>query len=79
MLFLSYNLKYPFFHNLICCFQVIEIANDAGIKGSSQPYDPFNFDEFNAVEYGGFGAGGGGGGGGGGGNYGGGRGGMGEL
>jgi len=52
--------------------RVIEIANDAGIKGSSQPYDPFNFDEFNAVEYGGFGTGGGGGGSGGG------RGGMGD-
>ena len=62
--------------------QVIEIANDAGIKGTSQHYDPFNFDEFNAVEYGGYGggggAGGGGGGGGGGGNFGGGRGGMGK-
>ena len=46
--------------------QVIEIANDAGIKGTSQHYDPFNFDEFNAVEYGGYGGGGGAGGGGGG-------------
>lgn len=52
--------------------QVWEIANEAGVKGATQPYDPNYFDEFLAPEYGGYGgAQGRDGGGGGGGGYGG--------
>merc|ERR1719374_506438 len=42
--------------------RVLELGTESGIKGTVQPYDPFNFNEFGANEYGGFGTGGGGGG-----------------
>merc|ERR1719383_1145916 len=41
--------------------RVLELGTESGIKGTVQPYDPFNFNEFGANEYGGFGTGGGGG------------------